>query len=477
MASKALNSKNLAALGAEKLAELLIEISAGNDAAKRRLRLELAGTDGTDEVAREVRKRIATIARSRSFVDWHKRRPFAEDLATQSKAIGDLVAKSDPTEALDLMWRFMDLADGVFERCDDSDGRLGRVFGEARERLAAIAQLARPDPVRLADEAFRGLTNNRYGQYDGLIGLLAPTLGSAGLEHLKQRFAALSRESVEKPAPAKRKVIGWGMGGPLYADEVEESLRKSTVRLALQEIADAQGDVDAFMVQFDERARAVPRVAAEIANRLLAAGRPEEALKTLDAAEIGRGRSPAPEWEDARIAALDALGRGDEAQAARWACFEKLLSPEHLRAYLKRLPDFDDMEAEEKALDRVEAAEPLADALAFLVVWPALDRASRMVIRRSGELDGDRYEVLSPAADALADRHPLAATLALRAMIDDSLARNRSSRFRHAARHFQQCESLAGSIPGFTPFETHEAFAARLRRDHGLKRSFWSLIP
>lgn len=60
MASKKIpNAKNLEALGAEKLAELLIEISTGNAAAKQRIRLELAGAQSPDEVAREVRKRPA----------------------------------------------------------------------------------------------------------------------------------------------------------------------------------------------------------------------------------------------------------------------------------------------------------------------------------------------------------------------------------------------------------------------------------
>lgn len=46
MASKkTLNAKNLEALGAQRLAELLIEISTGDAAAKRRLRLELAGAE------------------------------------------------------------------------------------------------------------------------------------------------------------------------------------------------------------------------------------------------------------------------------------------------------------------------------------------------------------------------------------------------------------------------------------------------
>jgi hypothetical protein len=52
---KTLNAKNLEALGAARLAELLIEISSGNAAAKRRLRLELAGALSPPVVARDVR--------------------------------------------------------------------------------------------------------------------------------------------------------------------------------------------------------------------------------------------------------------------------------------------------------------------------------------------------------------------------------------------------------------------------------------
>ena len=79
------------------------------------------------------------------------------------------------------------------------------------------------------------------------------------------------------------------------------------------------------------------------------------------------------DWEDARIEVLEALGRSDEAQSARCSCFERALGAEHLRAYLKRLPDFDDVEAEERALNHAERYESLLQALAFLVSWPAVD--------------------------------------------------------------------------------------------------------
>jgi hypothetical protein len=224
----------------------------------------------------------------------------------------------------------------------------------------------------------------------------------------------------------------------------------------------------------------VPKIAAEIARRLLAAGRVEDAWQAISAAEHRRRNGgwnwPDFEWENARIEVLEALGRADDAQAARLSCFERSLSASHLRAYLKRLPDFDDIEAEKKALEHAKRFNNLLQAISFLIAWPALDRAADLVLQRTDELDGDHYEVLTPAADALAGKHPLAATMVLRAMIDFSLRNARSSRYRHAARHLLDCSSLAATIEDYRRFEPHEAYEANLRREHGKKSSFWSFI-
>ena len=476
---KPLNAKNLETLGARRLSELLIEISAGDGVAKRRLRLELAGADSPGEVAKEVRKRLTTIARSRSFVDWQNRRALVDDLEIQRRAIVGQVAKADPAGALDLLRQFLALANSIFERCDDSSGTVVGIFHSAAGDLGEIAKAAKVNPAKLADEAYQALIKNDYGQYDNLISVLTPALGKEGLEHLKQRMIDLSNAPVSKPAAKDRLKIGWSSSGPIYEDEIAERSRVSTVRLALMEIADAQGDVDSFIGQYDEETRRVPKIAAEIARRLLAAGRVDEAWQTIEATVHRRSGSwdwPDFEWEDARIDVLEALGRSDDAQRARWACFERSLSATHLRAYLKRLADFDDFEAEERALDFAQRCRTLLQGLSFLVSWPALERAANLVIQRADELDGDHYEILTPAANALAAKYPLAATLVLRAMIDFSLKNSRSSRYKHAARHLLECSSLSSSIKKFGPFEAHDAYEARLRREHGRKTSFWSLI-
>src|SRR5689334_6793758 len=160
MASKALNAANLEALGATRLAQLLIEISEGNAPVKRRLRLELAGADSPAAVANQIRKRIAAIARSRSIIEWHNRKPLVDDLETQRRAIVDQVASRLPVEGLELMWRFLDLADSIFARCDDSSGAVIGIFHSAVADLGAIASSARPRPEELADKAFDALVRN-----------------------------------------------------------------------------------------------------------------------------------------------------------------------------------------------------------------------------------------------------------------------------------------------------------------------------
>ena len=173
---------------------------------------------------------------------------------------------------------------------------------------------------------------------------------------------------------------------------------------------------------------------------------------------------------------MEALGHREEAQAFRWSCFERTLNDAHLRDYLKRLPEFEDFEAEQRALATALRFPEIYQAVAFLISWPALEQAAALVLTRAEELNGDHYEVLSPAADALAGKHPLAATLLLRSMIDFALKQNRAKRYRHAARHLAECASLASSISDFCGFEPHDRYAGHLRAEHGRKSSFWTLV-
>jgi len=172
MASKStLNARNLEALGASRLAELLISLCQGDAAAKRVLRLALAEQVGPAEIAREVRKRLATIARAGSFLDGRQRDALLKDLDRQRQAIVGPIADHDPALAVELLWTFLQLVEPVLHRCDDSDGAVIPLFHQATADLGAVAARGKGNPEALAQQVFEALIDNGYGQFDRLIAM------------------------------------------------------------------------------------------------------------------------------------------------------------------------------------------------------------------------------------------------------------------------------------------------------------------
>lgn len=470
-----LNAKNLALLGTERLAELLLELATGDAAVKRRLRLELVGRTGGGSVAAEVRKRLATIAKSRSFLDWRKAKPLAQDLELQRTTIMAHVLPTRPAEAFELLWRLIDLAPSIYERCDDSNGTVGTIIAHARTDLGLVAAQAKLEPHNLAERVFVGVCSNDYGQFDGLIALVADALGQEGLRLLKAKFEELAAKRPAKPPGANHRVIGIGPRGPIFESDYQANRDARLVQRALTQIADALGDVDGYAANFSPEECANPAVAAQIAERLLSANRASDAMAALSVAESTFRRGGYwSDWQRVWIDTLDGLGRSVEAQQERWAIFERDLNAEYLRAHLKRLPDFDDEEAEIKALAHVAQSKSVHQALAFLVDWPAHSKAAGFVLTRHRELDGDQYGLMTNAAEALDEKHPLAATLVLRTMITFSLEHAKQTRYGHASRHLQTCEYLAKRVEDFGGNFDHRAFVAGLRLRHGRKTGFWN---
>ena len=239
---KTLNTRNLEALGAERLAELLIQISKARPAARRLLRLELAGAQGTAELAREVRHRMATIRRSRAVIDSRRRRDLVDDLELCRRTIVDRIAVEDAAEVLDLMWQYMGLANPIQNRLHYTDETIAGAFSASDP--GAIASAASPDPRKLGDRAFEALTQNAHGQFDGLIGALSPALGQDGLERLKQLMTEYSNTPALQLPEAHRRKIHWRHRGTDVEAETAERLRLQTARSALQDIYCARGQAE-----------------------------------------------------------------------------------------------------------------------------------------------------------------------------------------------------------------------------------------
>ena len=433
---KTVSAGNLAALGAERLAAILMDAGEDDSALKRRLRMELATEVGPEHLAAEIGKRLAALEARRSRVHWRKYKAFVRDLALQRGMIVGPLAAGDAKLALEFLWRFLALGNEVLLRVDDARGEVTDVFWAAAADLATLVPRARPDPVRLADQVAAALEADDHGVLGDLAPALVRVLDPAGLAALRARLDTVFHSHARPPL---------------------------SIRAALQAVLDALGDVDAYAATIPPTELHHPGQGAQLARRLLAAGRAEDALATLahSAPPAGGGRALLPgveAWEDVYLAALEADGQAALAQELRWTAFEKRLAPDRLRAFLKRLPDFDDVEAQDRAFAHAQAFSGFTAALEFLIEWPASAQAAALILARPAEIEPGRSEVLEPAAHLLEARHPLAASLILRAL----LAGPRRLDPEEAHRRLDALSALALQVPDWGRFEPHDAFVARM---------------
>ena len=439
-ARKALNAANLAKLGPERLAALLMEVAESGAAIKRRLKLELAGEAGGGVLAAEIARRIDAIDDSRARINWRKYKEFVRDLDAHRLAIAGRLAELDADLALDLIVRLVGLSASLATRIKDTKGELAEVFSEAVTDAAEIApRAALVDLSVLADRLFEIVRYAPAGLALPLLRAVSPALHGDALLDLRKRLETVAR----------------GRGAP------------RAWRTAAQILADAQGDADGFIALFSSSEAVLPPVGAQIARRLLGAGRLEEARQALDRSTPDRAAAGDPgamDWTQVRIEILEGLGDAAGAQAARWTSFERDLDPGALRAYLRRLPEFDDVEAEDRAMDLALGHRDAHAALAFLLDWPKPDLAARLVADRGDQLSGARWELLERGVRALEGRYPLAATLLLRAMIWDVVRHADTERYALAKRWMLEAASLAVVLSDDGGYESHEAFAERVAR-------------
>lgn len=460
-----LSEANLADLGAERLAAILMDLAV-DGYVKRALRLELFAEASPEGLVLEISKRLAAIAKATSRIHWRKRAAFARDLDLHLRMIQRL-SENDPGSALTLLMDFLDLAGSVFDRISQPEGPIGEVFAEARDAVGEIAPAAKIAPIELADRVARLILCDDHFVFGPLVSVAAPSLGPAGLARLDERLQAALTERPARSAGAY-------------------DAKASVVRDALRRLADISGDVGGFIATFSETQRRFPAIAAEIGRRLLVAGKAREALAALDFAapnlkprSLLSSRAAEPEdpvdrasWEDVYLDALQANGHQDEAHRRRWAAFESTLSIPRLRAFLKGLPDFEDVVAEDDA-KKIAIEFPRFDAaLAFLIEWPDLPAASRLIVNRHGAINGADEDLLTAAVRRLEGAYPLAATLLLRAMIRNTLTYGIAGRYKAAAQQWLEMESLAPTITDFGEFPDHQTFMDEQRALHGRKQSF-----
>jgi hypothetical protein len=364
----------LKSLGLKRLAALVQEACDRDDVLENKVRMMLAAKDGGDALDAELSKRIKSLAGSRMFYDWRIVGDLVRTIDAIRSSIVDELGAKDPRAAVVRLWQLIDASHTIMEIVDDSSGMTsGSLQGAVADLGRMLQKSGVGDAPALADRVHTSFLDNGYSIKDGLVRAVSPALGLEGRTAMRRLFEEDLAALDAMPAPS----------GDQGVDYNQQS-RRSAAAQGLMDLADAEGDVDAFL----RAARWSPNVVAhagEAAKRLLKARRSAEALLWLDSIPADHGQ-----WRDAtgqglvglKLRALEALRRKDEAQALRWQMFDRHLWTFYLREYVKRLPDFEDDALIRRAIAHALAYPGVLDALMFLVDWPDLDAAAQLVTTR-----------------------------------------------------------------------------------------------
>ena len=160
----ALSIEALTALGAAKLARLVLDEAERSAPFRRLVSAALAGQKGPDAIAGIVDRRLSALEKARGFIDWVRARAFRDDLATTVAVICDELGEASPVMALDRLLRFIATHESVFERIDDSSGRIQNVYDQAITAAGALTpRLAQADATQLPARIMAALGNTSHG--------------------------------------------------------------------------------------------------------------------------------------------------------------------------------------------------------------------------------------------------------------------------------------------------------------------------
>ena len=297
----------LAALGAEALADILVEHALADERLHARL---LALTASTDREGSPDFRRLAhafdVAADPGGFVPWNEAYGFAQGLEEVIDAAEAHLGSGHAAEIVAFCEHALRRVEAAYGYVDDSGGG---ELGDVKERLEALhlaaCREARPESTELAERLFRWELEGEAETFYGAVERYADVLGETGMARYRE-LAEAAWAGEPDLGPGSR--LAW-------------SSRRFRLSRIMEGLARADGDVDALVAVL-ARDRSSGYRYLLVAEELLASGRADEATAWAE-----RGLAAFPEDPDSRLVDFvcdryGEAGRHEEAVRLAWKTLE-----------------------------------------------------------------------------------------------------------------------------------------------------------
>ncbi|WP_139556543.1 SWIM zinc finger family protein [Methylotetracoccus oryzae] len=456
----------------EVLTQLIMEQAQRDDALHRSLLLKAERASGSMDILRAFRKAIDDATRVRGFVAWDEAGDLASDLDVLVDSLEELLTPGSAGALVELAEYAIEKVDQLLaEDVDDSGGEVGDVLARLGDLHLRACQLARPEPVALAERLFRYELSVSFDSYSDSVRIYQDVLGKEGIA----RFRSLAERQWEQIQPL-------GPSDQKHRSDFSDRFRITHI---METLAQMSGDTDA-LVAVKSRDLSSPYQYLTIAEIYHKAGHDELALDWAERGIKSFPNRPDDRLRDFLVKEYLKRGRDDDALQLTWIQFEVRATVEHYR----KLHDVADRlgrwpEQRQRALAAVEAlAQRSAEALSGFRPKPALPDWSLRVEIALWENDLDtawqviqrggcrRDLLLSLAGKLEGPRRDDAVTL-YRRIIPSVIEETENRAYQEAIRHLRKVGRLmqaAGNIDDF------RGYLATLRVRYKAKRNFVKLL-
>ena len=433
-------------LGADTLAEALLNIAAHSDEADELIEQMIATPD---ENIQRFTKKLAELKRQNRFVEWHEAAGFAREL---ERMLQDLkTGVNDPLTGVEFVVAFYEADDAIFEICDDSNGYIGNIFCYDAKELFVDYASACTDKEKVAGIILRTNRKDGYGVRKHLIDCAGECLPE---DIIRNMIATLQKNAEEEKAEYVRR--HYLMLIEALARQIKDAKLFEETRLAAWGVL----STPAFI---------------EIARICLDSGDTETAHSWLNKIP---GDETCQMYEREKL--LEEIYRREGDTEKLTELLYRKFRADHSTDNLQMLLDvIGDNKRDEVIADEVShilSTDRLwvPDA-EFLIEIGRIDAAEKYLLERAGQIDGGNYYTLPSLAETMeSENRYLAASLIYRSLLFSILERAYYKAYYHGVQYLRNLDSLAAGITDWKEFTPHKAFKEQLIKAHSRKRSFWS---
>jgi thioredoxin-like negative regulator of GroEL len=436
--------EQLIQLGADVLAETLVELAESDDSAADIVERLLAPPA---ENATRFSKKLTALKSRRHFYTWRETSTFINKLESILADIQS--ANPTPEEGVEMVLKLFDADGDCFEQCDDSDGDIGGFFKYSAAQLFVEYAQSCSDQSWVSECIFQSVQNDGYGVRDVLLDRMIDCVSAEVIRStINQLLATPAADEYERRRSCRyAETLAWQLkDAPLF----EELREKGWSNL------NAAAWIDIARVYFES---GDPKTALERLSRIA----PDDTFHA---------------YERDRLLAEIYQKTGDKEPLAE--LLKKNLRKHHTVDVLNELLDVighdrrDEM-IQEEVSHILQQSELNHTDIEFLLETGHVSEAEEYVLKRSAQLDGDFYTSLRPLAKQFETaKRPLAAALIYRALLNSILDRGYSTAYSYAARYLKKLDALSLKTRDWQSNTTHEKFKSALSEKHKRKRAFWA---